>query len=189
MWKWTTVLLLGCSACAIEQPESARTVAAFNVPLPTASERRELISILQTEAQAEGLHVDGATDRELSETALPGATLTINATIWRGDDDEALVSVMDVEQPGQAVITFAKGEDPQSATRLRERTMRAISGRWPDTASLPVLRGGIVPLRSDLRRTSGGWRLAPEAAPRCAVPLDSPLVVQPEAAHPRPPRP
>ena len=70
-------------------------MAAFEVPVLTKSDRDELVALLRKYAEAEGFHVDAATDEEnkqLSEVS----PITINATVWRGkNDDEPIASVMD----------------------------------------------------------------------------------------------
>jgi len=65
---------------------------------------------------------------------------------------------------GQAWITFSKGEDPKIATKFRDRVMREIVGRWPDTLSLPIMPTGAIPLYGDLIRTPKGYVVAPSAA-------------------------
>src|ERR1700684_705522 len=135
MWKVSLVLLLCCSACgAAPQQESARTVAAFEVPLSTASDREELVAILRQQAEAEGFHVDSEAGDELKQLS-EVSPLTINATVWQGkNDDEPVASVLDaVDHLGLAWLTFAESEEPKRTARLREAAMRRIILRWPKT--------------------------------------------------------
>jgi hypothetical protein len=80
-------LLFACSACgAAPQPESAETVSAFEVPLPTERDRSEFLTIVGDAAEAEGHHLDAASSEELrdSANAIPQAKMTIHAAVWRG---------------------------------------------------------------------------------------------------------
>ena len=135
--RWTTfALLLLCLACGVApQLESARTVAAFEVPLHNPDERSEFVAILSDAAKAEGLHVDASTEQ--SERVSEVSPMTIHAAVWRGaNDDEPLASVMDLpDNLGRAWISFSQGEDPTLATRFRERAMGKILKRWPTTRS------------------------------------------------------
>jgi hypothetical protein len=166
---------LAVAACAVvtgcgyaQQPQSAKTVAAFEVPLPSEPERNQFLSVLRATAQAEGLHVDAASSQELDRQAKvsPAFEMTMNATVWRGSNDaEALASAMD--QPdhlGQVWISFFRGEDPTLAGRFRERAMREIMLRWPDTLSLPIMPTGAIPLHRDLIRTPNGYIVNPSEA-------------------------
>src|SRR5689334_11046757 len=126
MRRIALVLLFACSACGVApQPKSARTVAAYEVPVPTASDRNELLGLLRQEARAAGFHVDADTDeenRQLSEVS----PLTINATVWRGkDDDEAIASVLDgADHLGLAWLTFSKSEEPERTAQFRQEVMK-----------------------------------------------------------------
>lgn len=180
MWKQLLPLVLACSACGVaEQPDSIRTVAAYEVPLPTASERDEFLAPLRQEAEAHGFHVDASNPEELRHLS-EVSPMTINAAVWRGkDDDEAVASVMDQEDHlGQAWIMFSKGEYPERVARFRDSVMRKVIQRWPATASLPVVPSGGIPNRYQLERTSDGYKLKPEEASNYQVPADSPLVAQ-----------
>ena len=60
-----TLLLLACTACGVApQPENIRTVAAFEVPLPTPAEREAFLTLLRRESEVHGFHVDAATTEE-----------------------------------------------------------------------------------------------------------------------------
>src|SRR3546814_2515607 len=64
--RFAPIILLLCAACgAVEQPKSAKTVAAYEVPLPTASDKSRFLALLTEKAEAFGFHVDAATDDEL----------------------------------------------------------------------------------------------------------------------------
>ena len=178
MWKASLPLLLTCSACGVaHQPESARTVAAFEVPLPSAAEREEFLALLGQEAQAEGMHVDASTAEELQKLSGP-FRMTIHAAVWRGDDDgEAVASVMDhPENLGRPWLMFSKGEQPERVARFRENVMRRVRQRWPGTLSLPVMPTGGIPSRYQLLQTEQGYRLLPKFASNYQISRDSPLV-------------
>lgn len=153
------VLIAGCGVA--DQPESAKTVAAFEVPLASEADRNQFLSILRAAAEAEGMHVDVESAQDLTqETKVsPAFAKTMNAAVWQGaNDDEAVASAMD--QPdhlGQVWIMFSRGKEPQLATRFRESAMRQIMLRWPATLSLPIMPTGAIPLRRDLVRTSNGY--------------------------------
>src|SRR5262249_9718064 len=121
----TVANCLGIAGCGVAtQPESARTVAAFEVSLPSEADRNQFLSVLRTAAGTEGMHVDVASSEELKREAevSPAFKMTMNATIWRGANDaEAIASAMD--QPdhlGQVWISFFRGKDPALNSRLRE---------------------------------------------------------------------
>jgi hypothetical protein len=179
--RWIALVLLSlCVACGVApQPESARTVAAFEVPLPSPVERAEFLALLRAAAASEGLHVDASDAGEIHQLS-EVSPLTINAAVWRGDnDDEELASVMDMPNNlGRAWISFSKGEDPHLATRFRERAMRQILNRWPGTQSLPIMPTGAIPLPEDLRQTPHGYLVKPEAASRYELSPASPLIAR-----------
>ncbi|HKX80347.1 MAG TPA: hypothetical protein VJM34_17685 [Novosphingobium sp.] len=170
-------VLSGCGVA--HQPESARTVAAFEVPLPSAAERSEFLALLSSEAKAEGLHLDASTPEELQQLS-DVTPMTIHAAVWRGDnDEESLASVMDLPNNlGRAWLSFSKGEDPKLATRFRERAMRKVLARWPTTQALPIMPTGAIPLPADLLLTEQGYRVKPDAASRYELPATSPLVAR-----------
>src|SRR5580700_6345275 len=90
------VAIAGCGVAA--QPESAKTVAAFEVPLPSDEDREQFLSVLRAAAQAEGMHVDVESAQDLAQEARvsPAFAKTMNAAVWRGaNDDEAVASAMD----------------------------------------------------------------------------------------------
>lgn len=159
-------LFLVCAACgAVEQPKSAKTVAAYEVPLRTPSDKRRFLALLTREAEAAGFHVDAATDEELKATSQVSLQ-TLNATVWRGkDDEEPIASAMDFEDRiGRVWISFSLGEDPARSRQFRETLMRDIKHGWPDTASLPIMPNGAIPLPRDLVRTPTSYVVNPSAA-------------------------
>jgi hypothetical protein len=167
-----------CVACGVaSQPESARTVAAFEVPLPTPQERTEFLALLSAAAQAEGLHVDASSAEDL-ERMSGDSPMTIHAGVWRGaNDEEAVASVMDLPgNLGRAWLSFSQGEDPPLVDRFRTRAMQRIMERWPSTQSLPIMPTGAIPLPADLRQTRQGYRVRAEAASRYELPPESPLI-------------
>jgi hypothetical protein len=149
----------------VEQPKSAKTVAAYEVPLPTASDKQRFLSLLTNEAEAAGFHVDAATAEELKARS-DVSPQTFNATVWRGkDDDEPIASAMDFQDRlGRVWISFSLGEDPVRSRRFREALMPAIESGWPATASLPIMPNGAIPLTRDLIRTPQGYIVNPAAA-------------------------
>ncbi len=161
------------SSCAVEQPESAETVAAYEVPLQSEQDRVEFLSVIGEVARVEGLHLDVATRQELQRTAeiIPAAEMTIHAAVWRGEtDDESEAVIMDQhDHLGHVWIMFSRGEDPQLATTFRERAVREIVARWPQTLSLPIMSNGAIPSHTDLVRTPEGYILDPAAASKYAA--------------------
>lgn len=161
------VVLAGCGPTV--QPESLKTVAAFEVPLPSEADRNLFILVLSAAAaEVEGLHVDAATNEQLETVAKAGPLfkMTMNATVWRGaNDDEPIASAMDQsDHLGLVWLTFSKGENPALNSRLRENAMREIMRRWPGTLSLPIMPTGSIPIRQDLVRTPDGYIVNPSEA-------------------------
>jgi|HubBroStandDraft_3_1064219.scaffolds.fasta_scaffold80186_2 hypothetical protein len=169
--RWIVLIAIGAALAgcgARPQPESARTVAAFEVPLPTETDREQFLSVLRTAAQAEGMHVDVESTQDLQNAARasPLLAMTLNAAVWRGiHDDEAIASAMDhYDHLGQVWIAFSKGEDPALSSRFRERAMQAIKLRWPETLALPIMPTGAIPLHKDLVQTPAGYVVKPSEA-------------------------
>ena len=159
------ILLLCCSACgAAPQPDSNRTVAAFEIPLPNQAARKQFLDVLNLAAASNGYHLDAATDEELKVRS-EVSPITMNAAVWRGrDDNEAIASVMDLpDNLGRVWITFAKGENQEAATAFRTGLMREVNRRWPQTATLPIMPTGAIPLPRDLIRTPSGYVVNPSA--------------------------
>jgi hypothetical protein len=165
----TLVPLIDISACGVApQPESTKTVAAFEVPLLSQVDRDQFLAILRNAAAKEGMHVDAASAEDLKQRSKVSQAfkMTMNATVWKGiHDDEAIASVMD--QPdhlGQVWISFSKGEDVMLNSRLREAVMREVLRSWPETLSLPIMPTGAIPLHHDLIRTPEGYVVNPAEA-------------------------
>ena len=158
--------LLLCSACGpATQPKSAKTVAAYEVPLPTASDKQRFVALLSEKAQAFGFHVDAATADEL-KAASAVSPQSLNATVWRGkDDDEPIASAMDFQDRiGRVWISFSLGSDPVRSRHFRETLVPAVKNHWPDSASLPIMPSGAIPLQEDLDRTANGYIVKRSAA-------------------------
>ena len=82
-----------------------------------------------------------------------------------GDDEESMASAMDFEDRiGRVWISFPLGQDPNHSSRFREALVAKIKKEWPDTASLPIMPSGAIPLTRDLVRTSSGYIVNPSAA-------------------------
>lgn len=175
-WIAAVTVMLTFSGCGIApQPESARTVAAYEVSLPTENQRNEFLSLMSRIAQSEGLHLDAASHEELIQTAkaVPLAKMTVRAAVWRGSsDDDAEAVIMDqADHLGEVWIMFSKGEDAQLATKFRDKAVEAIFDRWPGTLSLPIMPTGAIPLHRDLVRTANGYQVAPSAAANYDMPV------------------
>ena len=171
-------LFIFISACGTApQPDSARTVAAYEVPLTSVAQREEFLALMSVEAKAESLHLDASTPNDLRQLSEAGP-MTIHATVWRGtDDDEAVATVLDLPgNSGRAYLSFFRGEDPIPAKRFRERAMRKVLERWPSTEPLPILPNGALPLPADLVMTTQGYRVKPAAAARYGLAASATLV-------------
>ena len=176
-------ICLGCAGCGVApQPQSAKTVAAYEVPLHTQPEKREFLALVSREALANGLHLDSATPEQLQQLSqdMPEAAMTVHAAVWRGDEDHVSEAViMDgKDHLGLVWIMFSQGENPALATRFRQQAMNKIMERWPDTQTLPIMPTGAIPLHSDLRQTPDGYRVEPSAAAKYELPLSSPLIAR-----------
>jgi hypothetical protein len=167
-WIVAVAICLGITGCVAAQPESDRTVAAFEVPLKSEADRVRFLAVLRTAAETEQMHVDAESSQDLEQGAKidPAFEMTLNAAVWRGaNDDEAVASAMDEhDHLGQVWITFSKGKDPALTSRFRERAMREIMLRWPGTLSLPIMPTGAIPLHRDLVRTPNGYIVNPSEA-------------------------
>lgn len=156
----------GCiRACQpVPQPESARTVAAFEVPLTTAVDRADFLTILTSEAAAEGLHVKVETAQEMERWAemSPELRRSIDAIVYRGGDfRQTEARVTDQFNFGHVWIFFSQGEDPALARRFRDRLMSRTIERWPETLSVPVAQTGSLPNREHLVRGDHGYEIDP----------------------------
>jgi hypothetical protein len=158
------------------QPESAKTTAAYEVPLPTQEDRDTFLSVLSDVAQSEGLHVDSASKEDL-ERQSNVFRMTLSAAVWRGErDNEAIASAMDgPDHLGQVWLTFSKGGDPALSERFRDAAMREIVLRWPETLSLPIMPTGAIPLSRDLVRTPQGYIVNPSEAAKYGAGIDGGL--------------
>jgi hypothetical protein len=161
-------LIAGCGVAT--QPESVKTVAAFEVPLRSVADRNQFLSVLRAAAAREGMHVDTESNQDLAQETKVGPAFakTMNAAVWRGsNDDEAVASAMDQhDHSGQVWIMFFRGKDPALASRFRESVTCEIMLRWPETLSLPIMPTGAIPLYSDLIRTPSGYIVNPSETHR-----------------------
>lgn len=165
MRLYATSLFLLCVACGVApQPESNRTVAAFEVPLPTVTDKTAFIDLMSRQAKAYGFHVDAASPDELRQQS-DVSPITLNATVWRGNDEEVVASAMDFQDHiGRVWISFAKGKDRRKFEAFKNALMPQIVRRWPGTASLPIMPSGAIPLTEDLVRTASGYQVKPAIA-------------------------
>jgi hypothetical protein len=186
MWRGIFIGLVLIAGCVAPQPASNRTVAAYEVPLHTASDRSEFLALVRQEASAEGLHLDASTDSQLRDraNAIPQARMTVHAAVWRGvEDDHSEVTIMDGhDHLGLVWIAFGQGEDIEAATRFRNRLMVRVVDRWPETLALPVMPTGAIPLHGQLIKTPSGYKLDPAYVSGYEVDPSSTLVAQPNAA-------
>ena len=170
MFRLIPLLALFCLGCVAEQPESARTVAAFEVPLPTPTDKQVFLEVLREVAEARGYHVDAWSDGELRHIS-ELTPITFNASVWRGNDQESMASAMDFsDRIGRVWISFPQGEDPERSTEFREALMLKIEERWPETASLPIMPNGAIPNPRDLVRTPSGYEVEPSEASKYSAP-------------------
>lgn len=164
--------LLICSGCGVApQPDSIRTVAAYEIPLPTESDRAAFLAILRRNAEAGGFHLDAASAEELRILSRV-SPLTLNATVWLGeDDDEVVVSAMDhADHLGRIWLSFSKGENPPRFVAFRNSLMVELRRTWPDIAPLPIMPTGAIPLPDDLVRTAAGYQVKPSARSKYQIP-------------------
>lgn len=148
----------------VPQPESLRTVGAFEVPLTSAVDQADFLTILTTEAAAEGLDVNVETAEEMERWAemSPELRRSIDATVYRGGDlRQTEANVSDQFHVGHAWISFTQGEDPALARRFRDRLMSRTIERWPETLSVPVAQTGSLPNKEDLVRGDQGYEIDP----------------------------
>lgn len=139
-------------------------MAAFEVPLTSAADRANFLTILTAEAKAEGLHLNVETAKEMERWAemSPELRRSIQATVYRsGDLRQTEAYVSDMSHLGHAWISFTQGEDPALARRLRERLMSRTVERWPETLSVPVAQTGSLPNKEDLVRGYHGYEIDP----------------------------
>ena len=170
-WIVLVTLCIGTSGCGVaHQPESSKTVAAYEIPLRSQVERERFLSVLRHIAKSEGMHVDAVTQQELEREAKVSPTfkMTLNAAVWRGaSDEEPIASAMDqFDHLGDVWIFFYRGEDPMLNSRFREATMNEVMHNWPETLSLPITPSGGIPLHRDLIRTPTGYVVSATAADR-----------------------
>jgi hypothetical protein len=158
--------LLLCSGCGAtgSTRDQLPPVAALEVPLPTARDRADFTSLLRREATAHGFHVDAATPNEI-ESSNSVSPISLNATVWRGDDEEVVASAMDgVDHFGRVWISFEPGSDPKSFAAFRTVLWPLLVKQWPEARRLPIMPNGAIPLPQDLLRTPTGYKVKRSAA-------------------------
>jgi hypothetical protein len=174
--RWIVTLaictpLVGCGPTA--QPESAKTVAAFEVLLSSEADRDQFLAVLRAAAAPEGMHVDTESSEDLKAEAKvsPNFEMTMKTAVWRGaNDDEAVASAMDqFDHLGRVWLMFFRGKDQALTSRFRENAMREIMLRWPDTLLLPIMPTGAIPLAQDLVRAPNGYIVNPSEAHKYGV--------------------
>lgn len=165
MIRYAPALFLLATACGpARQPDSMKTTAAFEVPLHNADDRQRFLALLNEVSEANGYHVDAATPSEL-EWSSQVSPITFNAAVWRGNDEELMASAMDFQDRiGRVWISFPKGEAPLRSMRFQKALMARVRQGWPETASLPIMPSGAIPLTEDLVRTDAGYSVKPGAA-------------------------
>jgi hypothetical protein len=151
---WMALL---CAACSAPQPTSLKTVAAYEINLPTDADKARFLRILRKVAEEDGYHVDAASAPELAAMS-DVSPITFNASVWRGEDEESMASAMDFQDRiGRVWLSFPKGENPDRSTRFRGKLIKQVQLAWPDATRLPVMPNGGLPLTGDLVRTSSGY--------------------------------
>jgi hypothetical protein len=171
MRVWIICLVLLFESCgAFAQQECTRAAAAFEVPLLTEADKTEFIALLKKAAVASGYHVDAASPRELRQMS-EVSPITLNATVWRGNDEEVVASAMDLyDHIGRVWLSFFKGEDSERFATFRTALISQIEARWPGTASLPITTTGTIPLADDLIRTPSGYVVKSSARQKYQLP-------------------
>ena len=162
------LFLVGC--VGVDQPDPKETIAAYEVPLHSAEAREEFLATLDKEARRFEFHVDSSTPEEL-EMLSSVSPITLNASVWRGDDDdEMLASAMDFQDRiGRVWIAFFKSEDAALSERFMQEVVSALKDRWPETRQLPIMPSGAIPHVEDLIVNGDRYVVAPEAAEKYAV--------------------
>lgn len=167
---WRLIFLIALAGCVPADQESVRTVAAVEVVLKEPQDRADLVAILRQHAAGSGLHVDDGSAEwrafERREELIPAADqVTFNVGVWRGADDEEPVAFADDRfHQGRVWVTFLRGAKPNRFKSYRDATISAISARWPEANSLPILPWGGLPHARDLVLTANGYRISRSSA-------------------------
>ena len=150
------VLITGCSRTKSEPKANLRS--AFELHLPTAGDRRDLLTILDRVALVHGMHVDvGRLGRHMDAVPANSIISTTEAEIWLGGDetDRSIQKdphlgnsptglVIDLHD-GRSWLVFLKGSDDQRASIYRDEVTRQILKRWPSTRPVALLPDGSLP--------------------------------------------
>ena len=161
------ILIIGIATAPdrARQSESMKTVAAFEVPLPSEADREEFLSVLRAAAELEHMQVYAESNANLASAAKAGQNfqMTMNAAVWRGtNDNELIATALDhFDHLGRIWLMFSRGEDSEINAKFQERAMHEIMLRWPNTLSLPVTPSGAIPGQSVLIRTPNGYVVKP----------------------------
>ena len=169
------VLALLAQSLTPGDQQSARTVAAVEIPLHTSTDRADFLALLRRHARAGNLHVDDGTaewiefrrgshpDEPPSVTAM--LSKTIDISIWRGEEDNELeATVDDGGHNGRPWLMFLRGAHPEVATQFRARLLTEIQARWPEVRNIPVTPDGGLPLSEDLVWTGKSYEIKRERA-------------------------
>ena len=146
MIRYAPALFLLVTGCGpVEQPDSMKTTAAFEVSLHNADDRQRLLALLNEVSEANGYHVDAATPSEL-EWSSQVSPITFNAAVWRGNDEELMASAMDFQDRiGRVWISFPKGEAPLRSLRFKRHSWQGSGKngrkqrRYPSCQAVPFL--------------------------------------------------
>jgi hypothetical protein len=153
-------------------PLNLRQITSIEVPLQTATDRADLLTMLSGQARSGALHLDDASATWAQMTREtpgppPNATSPVRKTIyvglWRGSrDDDPEVLVDDGGHPGRAWVTFLRGKHPMLAEHVRLALLAQIEARWPDARPIPVMPNGSLPLAQDLEWTGTAYVVTPD---------------------------
>lgn len=164
MGRFAGLLFLLCVGCSHRQPESAKASAALEVPLVASKDRSTFLIFLSEKSKAYGYHLDAASDAELRQLSSV-SKITMDAAIWKGNDEEVVASAMDSEDHlGRVWLIFFHGTQPYKNAQFRIALTSEIHQFWPAARSLPIMPDGAIPNVSDLIRTPSGYVVNPTAA-------------------------
>ena len=171
--RFLSFCLLLLASCSVPQAESMRAVAAYDILLPMEEEKAAFLDLLESVAETHGYHVDAATPSELERISL-SYPISINASIWRGEDDEEkIATILSAPDAVDHIwIIFPKGENPELSTNFRNTLVARIEEVWPQTTSLPIAPTGAIPHLRDMVLTPAGYEIKPEEMQKYQLPVD-----------------